>query len=165
MLFFSLCIDDIKSDHFRFNGACREGIFSLHSFHVKQLQCMIIDYLKRAYLSAWTMPLNGFSISHPLQNSFTPKPLKRYSSLLWFCELIITPFFSLYLPRHDICFLSQLTQPWYDSVIANLSSLKIQHNPDLVLVCGPLYPQRIQQNYFIRKHECQSWKSIIFTST
>ena len=48
MLFSSLCIDDIKSDHFRFNGACREGIFSLHSFHVKQLQCMIIDYIENA---------------------------------------------------------------------------------------------------------------------
>ena len=101
----------------------------------------------------------------PTTEQFYTKPLKRYSSLLWFCELIITPFFSLYLPRNDICFLSQLTQPWYDSVIANLSSLKIQHNPDLVLVCGPLYPQRILQNYFIRKHEWQSWKSIIFTIT
>ena len=107
---FSLCIDDIKSDHFRFNGACREGIFSLHSFHVKQLQCMIIDYLKRAHLSAWTMPLNGFSISHPLQNSFTPSLWKDIHLSCGFANWLLPPFFSC----HAMTF---VFEPTYSTLI------------------------------------------------
>ena len=103
-------------------------IFSLHSFHVKQLQCMIIDYLKRAYLSAWTMPLNGFSISHPLQNSFTPSLWKDIHLSCGFANWLLPPFFLCTchamtfvfwanLLNLDTIVLSQIYRHWKFSII------------------------------------------------